>query len=168
MLKENENQLIGKQVINYDCMIKMSEECKHVNSEVEIILNAASKKYNMTFDSLESVLQHTRSIIDEKRKNLNENIVQFEKIRLIVSEKNKKYIWPLLNALFVIGGMIGALTSKYVLDYLGRKKGILFNCLFGMIASVIVFISLYLKSPVCLMISRLLFGIQGGMACTLM
>ena len=145
----------------------MTDECEKIQKEGPIMLAELNKKYNTSFESVDDLLNHARNIFNQKKNILNEKSIQLEKYRLIVNEKNEKYIWPLVNALFVIGGMIGALTSKYVLDYLGRKKGILFNCLFGLIASVIVFISPYLKSPICLMVSRLLFGIQGGMACSI-
>lgn len=71
-------------------------------------------------------------------------------------------IWTIINCLFVVGGMLGAFSSKNVLDIFGRKKGILFHNLFSISASILVLISYFAKSPVCLIISRLLFGVQGG------
>ena len=71
------------------------------------------------------------------------------------------------NTLFVVGGMIGAFTSKYVAEYLGRKKGILFHYIFVLIGSVLVIIAPYVNSPECVIVSRFLFGIQGGMCCGL-
>lgn len=81
--------------------------------------------------------------------------------------KATDYLWTITNCLFVVGGMLGAFTSKYVLDLLGRKKGILFHNFFSITASILVFVSFYVKSPICLIVSRLLFGIQGGMSCSL-
>ena len=63
--------------------------------------------------------------------------------------------------------MIGAFTSKYVLDLLGRKKGLLFNGLFSIAGGILVIIAPYVKSPICVIVSRFLFGVQGGMACSL-
>jgi MFS family permease len=77
------------------------------------------------------------------------------------------YIWTFLNCLFVIGGMIGAYSSKIVLDKLGRKKGIIFHNLFSVLASVLAFVSYFAKSPLTLLLSRTFFGIQGGMSCAL-
>lgn len=71
------------------------------------------------------------------------------------------------TSLFVVGGMIGAFGSKYVLDFLGRKKGIMFHYLFTITGSVLVFIAPYINSPECVIISRFLFGIQGGLMCGL-
>lgn len=53
------------------------------------------------------------------------------------------------------------------MDRLGRKSAIVLHHLFSIVASAIVLAAPYLHSPVCVMISRLLFGIQGGMSCTL-
>jgi len=76
-------------------------------------------------------------------------------------------LWTITNALFVVGGMIGAFTSKYVLDFFGRKRGILFHYVFTLIGSVLTFIAPMINSPECVMISRFFFGVQGGMACGL-
>ena len=48
----------------------------------------------------------------------------------------------------------------------GRKTGIVIHHMFGIIGSVFVLISWLFDYPICMMISRLLFGIQGGMSCT--
>jgi hypothetical protein len=168
-LQENEKNLLDKQTILADCLLggEMSEECIKIKKEGTLKLEEANKKYNTNYESIESVIEHAKNILNENKKYFSSKSEELEQGRLEVIGINKKYIWPFLNALFVSGGMIGALTSKYILDYLGRKNGVLFNCFFGLIASVVVFIGPYLKSPVCLMISRLLFGIQGGMACSI-
>jgi MFS family permease len=67
----------------------------------------------------------------------------------------------------VIGGMVGAFTSKYVLDKMGRKKGILFHNLFSTLGSILALFSFFFKSPITLLFGRLFFGIQGGMSCAL-
>jgi MFS family permease len=67
----------------------------------------------------------------------------------------------------VVGGMIGAFTSKYVAEYFGRKKGILFHYIFVVAGSILVIIAPYVKSPECVIVSRFLFGVQGGMCCGL-
>jgi MFS family permease len=77
-------------------------------------------------------------------------------------------VWTLINCLFVVGGMIGSLSSKYILDFFGRKKSILFKHSFTIVASILVIISPYVRSPVCIVVSRFLFGLQGGLASSLM
>jgi hypothetical protein len=146
---------------------EIKAKCEEIKREGKIKLDEANLKYNTSYDSMEGIIQHAKNILKEKRKLFNNKSEELEQGRIKVTRINKHYIWPILNALFVIGGMAGALTSKYVLDYLGRKKGILFNFMFGIVSSILVFTSSYVKSPGCIIASRFLFGIQGGMACSL-
>ena len=72
------------------------------------------------------------------------------------------FLWTLTNSLFVIGGAVGAFTSKIVQDRFGRKNGILFHNLFTVCGGILVIIGYYVNSPVCVMISRFFYGLQGG------
>lgn len=71
-------------------------------------------------------------------------------------------IFTVTNCLFVLGGMLGSVTSKYVLDGLGRKKGTLFHNLFSVIGAALIILAYYFKSPFTAMFSRFFFGIQSG------
>jgi len=82
-------------------------------------------------------------------------------------ESVKTLLWTLTTSIFVVGGMIGALTSKYVAQFFGRKKGILFHYVFVIIGGVLCVIAPLINSPECVMLARFLFGVQGGMACGL-
>jgi MFS family permease len=104
--------------------------------------------YNITRDKLANL----KPIIDEQQE-----AVRLYNIRL----------WTIVMTLFVVGGMIGAFTSKYVAEYFGRKKGILFHYIFAVAGSILAFVSPYIDSPACVFASRFLFGVQGGMACGL-
>lgn len=77
------------------------------------------------------------------------------------------FIWTITNCLFVVGGMTGTFTSKFLMDILGRKKAILIHHMFSILAAALVLASSMFLSPVCVIISRFLFGVQGGMSCTL-
>ena len=63
--------------------------------------------------------------------------------------------------------MTGTFAAKFLMDWLGRKSGIILHHMVSVIAATLVIASAIFESPVCLMVSRLLFGIQGGMSCTL-
>ncbi|CAF0955119.1 unnamed protein product, partial [Brachionus calyciflorus] len=84
-----------------------------------------------------------------------------------VTNKGTEFVWTILNSLFVVGGMLGAIGSKLVLDILGRKVGIIFHNFFSILASLLVYSSVYFSSPVLILISRFLFGLQGGLSCSL-
>lgn len=82
-------------------------------------------------------------------------------------EKARTMLWTITNTVFVVGGTIGALTSKFFAETFGRRKGILLHYGFIFIGSLISYGGYFLNSPECIIISRLLFGVQGGMACGL-
>jgi sugar porter (SP) family MFS transporter len=50
---------------------------------------------------------------------------------------------------------------------MGRKKGIIFHHVFVLIGGILVLIAPYVNSPECVIVSRFLFGVQGGMSCGL-
>lgn len=60
-------------------------------------LNATENKLNERRDALK----------DENEKAIDPHITN---------------LWTITTALFVVGGMVGAFTSKYVADFFGRKK----------------------------------------------
>lgn len=93
--------------------------------------------------------------------------IKTAKSRVDEVDANITLLWTVTTALFVVGGMFGAFGSKYVLDFMGRKKGILFHYLFTLVGSILVFIAPYVCSPECVIISRFLFGVQGGLMCGL-
>lgn len=52
------------------------------------------------------------------------------------------------------------------MDKLGRKNGILIHHIVGISGAALVLVAAFVHTPVCLMIARFLFGIQGGMSCS--
>ncbi len=139
---------------------------KTITDESKQSLEENNKKLNASFSSMDELLNNLTKRLEDKKAFLELNRVKLDAGRQKVDNVND-IVWTITNALFVVGGMIGAFTSKYVLDYIGRKYGILFHALFSVAAAVLVFISPYIKSPVCILVSRFLYGIQGGMACSL-
>jgi MFS family permease len=77
------------------------------------------------------------------------------------------FIWAVLNSLFTVGGMIGALGSKYLMDMLGRKRAFLAHNLATLAGALLVLLAPYVHSPICLLFSRLLFGLQCGATCSI-
>jgi MFS family permease len=53
------------------------------------------------------------------------------------------------------------------MDKAGRKAGIFMHHMFGISGGAFALAAFFFNSPVCLMVSRFLFGVQGGMSCTL-
>jgi hypothetical protein len=120
-------------------------------------------RFNMT---VEESLEYATNKIAEKKLELESH-----RPRLVDGKKKvdkfTEWIWTIVNCLFVVGGMVGTFSSKFLMDELGRKTGILVHHMFSIVASVLALAASFCKSPICLMISRFLFGIQGGMSCSL-
>ena len=97
-------------------------------------------------------LEKSREMLDAAEKDLNDY---------------NTFLWAVTNTLFVVGGMFGAFGSKFVLEFLGRKKGIVFHYSFTIIGSLLSFAATYVNSPGCIIASRLFYGLQGGLMCGL-
>lgn len=149
--KKKSELLSCKLMGDTDCTDRIMAEGKIKNEEY-------MKTYNMTVEQFmvcaKAKLENSRKDLESSRIKLNEATIKVDKIT--------GYLWIILNCLFVLGGMYGAYKSKKTLDYFGRKNAILFHYLFTIVGSVLVFISLVIKSPICLGFSRFLFGVQGG------
>ena len=139
------------------------------------------EKYNTT---AEKFLDAARAKIDDGKIKLKEAQQKLSEASFKISDGKwrlaegrfkldilKDVMWAAFNSLFIIGGMIGAFTSKHVTDRFGYKNGILFHYVFTFIGALFAFIPFYTNTPklACLFVkaSRLMYGIQGGMSCTL-
>jgi len=160
-------------------------EADRLKKEGEIRIR---KEYNLTieefFEQAPGKLEAGKvKLAIGKEKLLNASILlkegkkKLDKYTKLIDAGKKKLetagyiIWGITNSLFVIGGMIGALTSKYVLDSFGRKNGILFHYLFSIIGSILLFLPPFLQmskaGPILVKLGRFFQGIQGGMSCSL-
>jgi uncharacterized membrane protein YeaQ/YmgE (transglycosylase-associated protein family) len=117
------------------------------------------EKFNMTVEdylnSLKTKLAEKKALLESYRPKLADGEKRVDKAT--------GFFWVILNCSFTVGGMIGTLGSKFLMDLMGRKKGIFVHHIVGMSGAVLVLISFYVYSPVCLLVSRFLFGLQGGM-----
>lgn len=128
--------------------------------ELKSLLNTfedkSIKETNLTFEvNLENQIRELNKTSDELKKT--------EEMKNLKVE----FLWTLTNVLFVLGGMIGAFVSKYVLEYFGRKKGIIFHYIFTILGAFCVILAHFVGSPILIIISRGLYGLQGGLMCGL-
>ena len=100
-------------------------------AELEVAKNA-SEPQQTKLDELTSSSIKLNETLAASSQNLADNKLKLDEAKVKVDQVNK-LLWTITNVLFVIGGMIGAFGSKYVLDFLGRKKGILFHYLFTIV-----------------------------------
>ena len=69
--------------------------------------------------------------------------------------------WEIINAMYPIGGLLGAASSGYIADKYGRKNAIHLVSMINIVASIITASSYYYA---LLLIGRLIMGIACGMA----
>ncbi len=80
-----------------------------------------------------------------------------------INDKTRLY-WIILNTLFILGGSVGAVSSKFGVDRLSRRHFLLMHNSFSITGGVLTLLARYQKSPVCLLLSRLFFGLQSGLS----
>lgn len=146
---------------------QLETRIEEIQSETNLsVIKTWEKEWTEKNLTKEQHLEKTKEQINGTKLKLKENKESLDK-GLEKVESLNKHLWTITTALFVVGGMVGAFTSKYVCDYFGRKKGILFHHIFTIIGAVLVFIAPLVNSPECMIISRFVYGIQGGMSCGL-
>lgn len=143
-------------MFNYTCIEELT---KIRNQRIEMI----KQKFNMTPEEFLPLMQKRlstgRAMLESKRPLLVEGEKKVRRLNNIA--------WAVVNALFTVGGMIGALGSKFIMDKMGRKGGLLFHNVFSVLGATLAFIAPIFKSPICLAVGRLLMGIQSGAACSI-
>ena len=179
MFNASEQWLIGNETKFKNAMLDVETtkseyvRCKIIEPDIECIKKIEAERekkaklykdeHNATIDEF---IEFAKNKLIYKRKLLEEN-----RIKLADATKKVNFVtglvWTILNCMFVVGGMIGAFTSKYVLDIFGRKVGLVLNGLFSISGGILVVMAPYVNSPVCVIASRFFFGSQGGMACSL-
>lgn len=86
------------------------------------------------------------------------------------TEKIKSFrstLWTITNCLFVLGGMIGAICSKYISDSFGRRNSIIIHNIFSVVGALLALLSDPISHYSAIKLSRFFYGVQGGMACSL-
>ncbi|KAF0986837.1 hypothetical protein HZS_2838 [Henneguya salminicola] len=76
--------------------------------------------------------------------------------------KINNIVWELTNALFPLGGMVGALFGTFLAPKFGRKPILIIFTLIGILGSFFFLISYLAVTFVCFSISRFLLGISSG------
>lgn len=144
--------------------VTLTEAQKSQKDAIMSRMEAIVEGLNITFQKqLKEQLKKYEADLDTKKERIEANT--------ITVNNHNTFLWTVTNSLFVVGGMFGAFSSKYVLEFFGRKKGLLFHYIFstlGAMAALIApqFASSYVAIGL-IMASRLLFGVQGGMMCGL-
>jgi hypothetical protein len=92
---------------NASCVETITQEAKERLIQYNLRLNANFTSMEEVMKKLNETLQGKKTILESKRFLLSNGTEKVKKIN--------EFIWTFTNSLFVIGGMIGALTvSPYI------------------------------------------------------
>lgn len=95
------------------------------------------------------------------------NQSNFDRRGEYLSDNASLWLWSFAVSLYCVGGAFGALTAAYVSDYMGRKKGLLINNVFSIVASIMFATSLLANSYEMIMVARVIYGFFVGTAITI-
>lgn len=196
LMRDAENKQLKYMEIQFTGNLTAKEDAQKTKLEKEMKIR---EEYNMTIQefmdfSREKLQNGTkamtigRELISDSLKKKEQGTIDLYKGIKMISNFNY-IIWGFINSLFVFGGLIGALTSKYVMDRFGRKNSIIFHLFFSIAGSIAVFFAYHFASPqacvnifeadfaqvpassklgpILLKLGRFLQGIQGGLSCCL-
>ncbi|XP_033218937.1 solute carrier family 2, facilitated glucose transporter member 1-like isoform X2 [Belonocnema kinseyi] len=91
-----------------------------------------------------------------------------ERYRIQVSEEGLNILWSAIVSIFLIGGVSGSLTAGLLADKLGRKGTLAIGNLCGVIGALLFFLTPILNSVELLLAGRLIVGLSGGLATSLL
>lgn len=137
------------------------------NKNDELTENKSSESNNQNNEkkaSAEDVVEHKGDKQERKRRDAKKQSADAPNKKF---NRKIEFLWTITTCLFVFGGMIGAFCGNWILSIFGRKYGIIFHNMFTIVGALLAFLSTSLSSPVCVMVSRVFFGLQGGMSCGL-
>ncbi|XP_076757739.1 solute carrier family 2, facilitated glucose transporter member 3 isoform X1 [Xylocopa sonorina] len=87
-----------------------------------------------------------------------------ERYGVDVSETGLKIVWSSVVSIFLIGGAIGSFLASWVADRYGRKGALCVGNIFGIIGALMFFLVRKLNSIELLLGGRLIVGLSGGFA----
>ncbi|CAF1400117.1 unnamed protein product, partial [Didymodactylos carnosus] len=80
-----------------------------------------------------------------------------------LSSHSVTILWSIVVSIFPFGGIFGGYFAGRLSNKFGRKSGLLLTNLIGISAAVLMSISKFISSPECLILGRLVVGIECGL-----
>ncbi|XP_076848621.1 solute carrier family 2, facilitated glucose transporter member 11-like isoform X2 [Brachyhypopomus gauderio] len=79
-------------------------------------------------------------------------------------ENSARMVWSAVVSSYALGGLFGAISVRWVTNYLGRKRAMLWNNVINIVASAIMCTCRAANSFEMIMLSRFLFGFTSGLS----
>lgn len=96
----------------------------------------------------------------------NESIA--EKYDKLMTHDEIKALWAAIVSIFLIGGVTGSLAASWLADKFGRKGALMTGNVFGILGAIVFLLVPSLNSVEMLLIGRLIVGLSGGLATSLL
>nr|XP_033334637.1 solute carrier family 2, facilitated glucose transporter member 1-like isoform X1 [Megalopta genalis] len=87
-----------------------------------------------------------------------------ERYEVDISENSLKIIWSTIVSIFLIGGVTGSFIASWLADRYGRKPTLCIGNVFGIVGALMFFLIRKLNSIELLLAGRLVVGLSGGFA----
>ncbi|XP_071839933.1 solute carrier family 2, facilitated glucose transporter member 5-like isoform X2 [Apostichopus japonicus] len=84
-----------------------------------------------------------------------------------LSETASLWLWSSTVSVFCIGGALGALSSSYLADFLGRKGTMLFSNLISIFGALFMGLSYTINYYEMVIVGRFVIGLYGGLSITI-
>ena len=169
----------GMQKVNKTKEALAKYEAEGNTTAYDILFEEALAKNNEFMEthgvSVETFMNNARFnlIIGEKKLaaseiRLREGKQKLDEGQALLKDGSKRFaigldiLWTIVNVLFVLGGMIGAICSKPLADFFGRRNSIIVHNIFSIIGAVLILAMYSYEHFAFVMLSRFFFGIQGG------
>ncbi|XP_018409753.1 PREDICTED: solute carrier family 2, facilitated glucose transporter member 9 [Nanorana parkeri] len=81
-----------------------------------------------------------------------------------ISSNTISILWSVTVSIFAIGGLVGALLVTPMVNQLGRKRTLLLNNLFAILAALLMSLANLADIPEMVIIGRFIMGVDGGIA----
>ncbi|XP_066599868.1 solute carrier family 2, facilitated glucose transporter member 1-like isoform X2 [Prorops nasuta] len=79
-----------------------------------------------------------------------------------------KIIWSAIVSIFLIGGVTGSLAASWLADKYGRKGALVIGNICGLVGAALLILVKYLSSIESFLLGRLIVGLSGGLATSLL
>ncbi|XP_071839935.1 solute carrier family 2, facilitated glucose transporter member 1-like isoform X2 [Apostichopus japonicus] len=84
-----------------------------------------------------------------------------------LSETASLWLWSTTVSVFCVGGALGALSSSYLADFLGRKGTMLFSNLISIFGALFMGLSYTINYYEMVIVGRFVIGLYGGLSITI-
>ncbi|XP_071982179.1 solute carrier family 2, facilitated glucose transporter member 9 [Engystomops pustulosus] len=161
MKEENGVGQPGKEIQKMDKPIKVKDENSEKEFTWRLIMAAlvgalgSSFLYGYNLSVVNAPASYIRQLYNESWSS---------RYNYSISSNTITIMWSVTVSIFAIGGLTGALIVTPLVNNLGRKKTLLINNIFALMAALLISLANLAGAPEMVIIGRFIMGVDGGIA----